>query len=222
MDRDIGLRLELAAQPAHVDIDRPRIAVVVMSPHAVEQLPARVGTSGMRGEHRQELELLGPQVDQLTGATDLVGDQVDGRVLGHVQDGFVSRPGPVLEDRQAGGELAGLDRVRERLVDTGAERVEPFVDGLGGAQQDDAQRRTSPPFAQRRLDIAVPAGGQARIAIRGRAAVNRPAKMAGSRVVRRFGIEWSRPIWATGPPSARAIQIGRGSIDMPARLGAQR
>ena len=216
------MRLELAAQPAHVDVDRPRIALVVMSPHAVEQLPACVGTSGMRGEHRQQLELLGSQVDEMIGATDLVSDQVDGRVLGHVQDGFMSRTRPVLDYLQAGGELAGRDRVGEGLIDTGAQRVEPFVDGLWSAQEDDAQRRTSPPFTQRGLDIAVAGRRPGRIAIRGRVAVNRPAKMTGSRVVRRFGVEWSPPIWATGPPSARAIQIGRGSIDMPARVNGPR
>lgn len=53
VDRRIRLELDLAPEPADVDIDRARVTVVMYSPYAIEQLPTRIGSPAMGREHRQ-------------------------------------------------------------------------------------------------------------------------------------------------------------------------
>ena len=74
-------RLDLRAQPADVDVDRPRVAVVVGAPDPVEELAPRVRPAGVAGEHREQAELLRPEVDRLAVATELVGDEVELEVV---------------------------------------------------------------------------------------------------------------------------------------------
>ena len=40
MDGPLGFYLDLRTEPAYVDVDRPRIAVMVLAPRTVKQLPA--------------------------------------------------------------------------------------------------------------------------------------------------------------------------------------
>src|SRR5215217_4391504 len=53
----LGVGLELLAQMADVDVDRPWIAVGRVSPHAREQHVAREHAPGGRGERAEDLEL---------------------------------------------------------------------------------------------------------------------------------------------------------------------
>ena len=49
--------LDLLAEMANVDVDRPRLAVVGAAAQTLEQLAPREDTSGGAGEHPQGLEL---------------------------------------------------------------------------------------------------------------------------------------------------------------------
>src|SRR5690349_10519145 len=109
------------------------------SPDTVEELPPGVGATGMRGEHREELELLGPKPDDLAWAPDLMGDEVDLGLVGDAQDRLVATTGAFLEDRQARDELHRVDGVGKSFVRTGAQGVESIVDGAGRADDDDPQ-----------------------------------------------------------------------------------
>ena len=74
--RLIGIGLELRAEPGDVDVDRPRIARVIGAPDAIEQLPTRVDATRMRGQQRQQAQLLGPEVECIAVAAELVRGEV--------------------------------------------------------------------------------------------------------------------------------------------------
>src|ERR671933_1954132 len=62
---------ELAPQLRHVDVHRPRAAVVGHAPDAVEELLAREDDAGVLEQPGEEVELLRRQLDRLAGDLDL-------------------------------------------------------------------------------------------------------------------------------------------------------
>src|SRR5215467_10766926 len=79
-DQRLVLRAKLGTEPAHMDVDRPRAAEVVISPHLLQQLGPGEHVPRVLGEELQQLELLECQVE--CHATDprrvrrLVDDQL--------------------------------------------------------------------------------------------------------------------------------------------------
>ncbi len=65
-----GVALDLLAQVAHVDVDRPRLAVVGAAADALEQLPAAEDDAGIAREERQELELDEGELDRRVAHLD--------------------------------------------------------------------------------------------------------------------------------------------------------
>src|SRR5918995_4509601 len=63
---------ELAAQPFHVDVERPRVAEVVGSPHFVDQELAREQATTAPQERLEQLELLRRQRDRFAADGHLV------------------------------------------------------------------------------------------------------------------------------------------------------
>ena len=76
------VRLDLIADVADVDVDRPLVLFegVVVVAHQLEQLGAGIDPPGPRGEMAQEVELGGGQADALTGARDAPSLEVDDEV----------------------------------------------------------------------------------------------------------------------------------------------
>ena len=149
MDRHRRGRFELGPQPADVDIDRPRVALVVRAPDAIQQLASGVRPARMGGEHGQELVLLGPQVDQLAVPSDLVGDGVEDQARPGSQPGRGARPCARVEELETAQELIGVDGGRQRLVEAAPERVQRGVDVVRPRDVDDAQARPTGAFPQR-------------------------------------------------------------------------
>src|SRR3954452_18690196 len=54
-----GVGLDPASQPVDVDVDRPRLAAVVVAPHVLEQLVTGEDLARMAQEEREQLERLG-------------------------------------------------------------------------------------------------------------------------------------------------------------------
>ena len=59
----VGIGLDLGAQPAHMDIDRPGIAIVVRPPDTLQDVVPCEHASGRPREQLQQASLLGAQVD---------------------------------------------------------------------------------------------------------------------------------------------------------------
>ena len=125
---------ELGAQVADVDVDGAGVAVVLVTPDALEQLVAREGAPGVRDEELQELVLLGRQGDGLVVEPCLIRGEVepqaaDGQALfsllvlaaalldagGAAQHGLDAREqlahGEGLDDVVVGAELEADDAV---------------------------------------------------------------------------------------------------------------
>lgn len=90
-----------------MDIDGPRVAVVVVTPHAVQQLAAGIGAAWMGGQHRQKLVLLWPQVDEQPVVSNFVRNGVQHNAIGHHDARPVTGVRPLLEKLQAPTELRG-------------------------------------------------------------------------------------------------------------------
>ena len=103
--RVIRQRLDLRAQPAHVDVHGPRAAGMARPPDEVQQLAARVGAARVRREQREQAELLGPQVDDLAMAPELVRRQVDLEPVADRQDD--REPGRARANAFATGDVTG-------------------------------------------------------------------------------------------------------------------
>ena len=63
--RLLGFGLDLRTQPADMDVDGSRITVMTVAPRSVEQLAAGPGASRVAGQDGKQIELLGPQVNEL-------------------------------------------------------------------------------------------------------------------------------------------------------------
>ena len=59
-----------------MDVDRPRTARVIGAPYAIEQLAPRVHATWMGGQQRQQAQLLGPEVQCIAVAAELVRGEV--------------------------------------------------------------------------------------------------------------------------------------------------
>src|SRR6185503_11946314 len=68
---------ELASQPRHVDVYRPRLDEAVAAPDHVEQLFAAEDPAGRPDQGGEELELLGRQLDLTALHPDLEAITVD-------------------------------------------------------------------------------------------------------------------------------------------------
>src|SRR5450759_3113042 len=73
---------ELRAQPAHVDVDRPCAAVVVIAPDLLQQLGAGEHPARVLGQVLEQLELLEGQVERSAAQPAGIGDLVDAKVPG--------------------------------------------------------------------------------------------------------------------------------------------
>ena len=107
VDGPLGHGLDLRAEPADVDVDRPHPPVVIGSPDAVEELAPAVRASRMRGQQREQSELLRTQVDELVAPPQLVGHEVELEVVGDGQRCARSfaRAGPRVEPGEPADEL---------------------------------------------------------------------------------------------------------------------
>src|SRR6185312_8377886 len=75
-----GVDAELLAQPAGMGVERARAALRPEAPHRLEQLGLREDPAGLGGERRQELVLLGREVDLDAADRDLARERVHGQV----------------------------------------------------------------------------------------------------------------------------------------------
>jgi MFS family permease len=81
-DEGLVLDAELGAQAAHVDVDRPGAAVVVVAPHVGQQGLAGEHAPGLLGEVLQQLELGVGQVEGVAVEGGRVGGLVDDEAAG--------------------------------------------------------------------------------------------------------------------------------------------
>src|SRR5579862_4075757 len=72
VDEACVLLAQLGPQPSHMDVDRPRAAVVLVAPHAVEQRLAREHLARMRREEPKELVLHVGEIEHAPGNRGLV------------------------------------------------------------------------------------------------------------------------------------------------------
>src|ERR1700704_865709 len=108
--------LELAAQLAHVHIDRARIAGEGVTPDPLEQLVARQDEPAMIEKLPQQVELLGRKLDLLVADVHLTPSRVDVQIA--VLDRLVLALAPLgrgaTEDRaDTRNELARVERLRQ-------------------------------------------------------------------------------------------------------------
>src|SRR5688500_1380394 len=68
--------LDPAAQPVDVDIDRARLAAVVVAPHVLEQLVAGEDLAGMTDQEGEQLERLRLDRDDLAVAQQSVAAEI--------------------------------------------------------------------------------------------------------------------------------------------------
>src|SRR6516225_3564862 len=129
---------DLGAQPMNVDVDRPGVDVPLAIPREIQKLTATEGSSGVRGERRQELVLLWSERDRAAVTPELVGAQVEDDRLGNGEPRF--EPGEHEILRQTGLDRRRLaDRVlvrHRRLTCVKSSSVlEIDRDGSGAAQR---------------------------------------------------------------------------------------
>jgi len=134
-----------------MDVHGSRIAVMTGAPRPVEQLPPRPGPARVTGEDRQQVKLLGPEVDEMTVAPQLVRDEIQLAAIGHGQGPVGAGTSPLLEQGQPRGKLIWGDRAWQGVVEAESQRVEPRLDGFGRSKVDDAQAVAPPPFTRKEL-----------------------------------------------------------------------
>src|SRR5437868_5019385 len=78
LDEGRRLALDLGAEPADVDVDGARAAVILVTPNFVEQHLAREYRAGVGAEKFQELEFGERQVDFLVADADFVFRNIEG------------------------------------------------------------------------------------------------------------------------------------------------
>ena len=158
MRRLFGFRFDLRAQPADMDVDRPRVAVVPVAPRSVKELAPGPGASRVAGQDGKQIEFLGPQMDEPAIPAQLVGEEIELAAHGDREGPAGAGARPLVEQAEAGRELAGLDRARHRLIEAEPQRLETGVHGLGRRNLDDPQTVPAPALASDELGL----GGAAR------------------------------------------------------------
>ena len=134
-----------------MDVHGSRIAVMTGAPRPVEQLPPRPGPARVIGEDRQQVELLGPKVDEMAVAPQLVRDEIQLAAIGHRKRALGPGTSPLLEQGQPRGELIRGDRAWQGVVEAESQRVEPRFDGFRRGKVDDAQAVAPPPLTRKEL-----------------------------------------------------------------------
>ena len=124
----VRVGLDLRADPAHVDVDGPRVAFEVRTPDPVDELTPAEDPARMGGQQRQQGELLRAQVDLPAAPPDAVGDRVELRVDRDAQPARGALARSRDEQRDPAGQLLGADRRRQRVVEALLQRVEPAGD----------------------------------------------------------------------------------------------
>src|SRR5690606_41928784 len=107
------------AQAPDMDVDRSQFDVAILSPHAVEQLPAREDASWMLHEMAQQAKLGWPEVHDLLAALHLVRDRIELEV--GVAQYFPCERGaePAQNSLDARDEFAGAERLGHIIVGAG-------------------------------------------------------------------------------------------------------
>ena len=153
---------ELAAQPAHVDVERLRRSEPVLVPHPAHEVLAPDDLAGVLGELAQQVELLAAQLELRAPERRAAGERVD------LELADADRAAP-RRRRPAGGRGPAQDRAdprddlggREGLDDVvvGAELEPDDAVGLRAARGEHDHRDAG--FgAQRAADVAAVAVGQ--------------------------------------------------------------
>src|SRR3954453_1610337 len=145
---------ELLAQAADVDVERLRGAEPVDVPHLVDEPLARDDRAGAAHEQREQVELLGGRLDGRAGPRHRAGRGIeadvadlDRRVLVGGRGRRGRRGGAAQHGADAGGDLAGAERLDDVVV--GAELEADHAVGLlaPGGQHDDRHLRVAPDLA---------------------------------------------------------------------------
>src|SRR5687768_1180273 len=116
LDERRVLLAELGPQAADVDVDRPRPAVVLVTPHAAEQDLAREHLAWVRGEELQQLVLHEREVERPPRDRRLVRLEVEHELPVLHQLGPRARARPPEQVLQPRLELAGMERVEAEVV----------------------------------------------------------------------------------------------------------
>lgn len=150
----LGIRFELLAQPADMDIDRPRVAVAVAAPDAVQQLAPGERAAGVTREEVQKSELLGTQVHRAAVPSQLSRVEVE---IDTVRDpkpvGVARRTCLVGHDGQPAAELVRIEIKRQGRIEAEPQRIQSLGDPIGIVEERDTQAR--PPTALRRDEIDI-------------------------------------------------------------------
>ena len=136
-----------------MDVDGPRITVVTVAPRSVEQLAARPGASRVAGQDGEQIELLGPQVDEPAVPPQLVREEIELAAGGDREGPARAAAGPLVEQGETGRELAGFDRARHGLIEAEPQRLDAGLHGLGSRNLDDPQAMPAPPLTGDQLRL---------------------------------------------------------------------
>ena len=159
----LGVRLDLRAQPPHVDVDRPGAAPVVRSPDALQQLPPRVRATGMAASSASSPNSLGRRWTAASPRRSSWAARSSSRssATGSAVATGRSRLGAGLQPAEAAGELLAARRRREGVVEAARQRGQARARRPRAATRwtarSRARRRRSPatassvPIARRRL-----------------------------------------------------------------------
>ena len=137
MRRLFGLGLDLRAQPADMDVDRPRVTVVTVAPRSVKELAPRPGATRVAGQDGEQIEFLGPQVDEPAVPPQLVREEIELAASSDREAPAGAGPRPLVEQGEAGRELAGFDRARHCLIEAESQGLETDLYGIGRRNLDD-------------------------------------------------------------------------------------
>ena len=145
--------VDLAAQPAHMDVDHVGLGVEVVAPDMLQQHRARHHLARVAHEVGQQVELTRLQGDLAAGTPHRAGEQIQLQVREAETRlaGCIARaPEQRFKPRQELGEGEGLGQI---VVAAGPEPLHPVVH-LGERAQD--QHRRAPALASQRLDQRKP------------------------------------------------------------------
>src|SRR3954453_2123644 len=158
--RLLGVELELLAQVADVDVDRPRVAVCAVAPDAGEEHVARPDAAGVRRERREDLELHVRRRDLGAAYAHAPLGEVDAQLVDVqrllVGDRVAPRHPAAPERRlDAAAELAQRERLGDVVI--GAElEPEDLVDLLGLRREHDDRHGAARPEAPADLEAVEP------------------------------------------------------------------
>ena len=136
-----------------MDIDRPRITVVTVAPRSVKELAPRPGATRVAGQDGEQIEFLGPQVDEPAVPPQFVREEIELAASSDRKAPAGAGPRPFVEQGEAGRELAGFDRARHCLIEAESQGLETDLYGLGRRHLDDPQAVPAPPLARDELGL---------------------------------------------------------------------